>query len=997
LYNYSKKFSKKGQFTLFVIVGLVILFSFAFLIYAKNKIVSTQMIAQADRQIKEYIDKYSIDQYVTSCLDAVSQDVITQAMIQGGQFNFTDPQNGEPLNFMEFNDTTYNRTINISIAVDANYNCPNTTLSQNQYLVYNDVPSISGVPDYPYRCGYVKVKDLESKYYNLSANFGTGSCKITCRPTEFNQYSGFFGINNLSRLCDSNGPNRIGVVSGNNFLTCDYYNNFNKSLQQAIDREIEKNIVKCVNFTEIRIRSSGGSNITRIGNATAVLTFKQGGYNIKLVYPFTILMTNRQPITRMIDFGIDKDIPFKELYEYTYELLNYDVKYPNFNIFKNYTNVIGKGYRRTGQNIRVFNYTVEIIEGNSTNSHTNVARITDNEHKLNGLPMTINVGIRERRPVLDFLHYTTSSKFDVVSIENKTMILSPEGYDPDDDNLSYNYKGWLEDYTEIYNNNTGDCETPDTLDYIIANCMEKNYGGIKPHNWTKSTEYIQTHQNASYKPLNKDKGFHNVEIIITDEHGLEDIQSVRILIFDLPRAIINVPAIYPDVPLGFASYEDKFTLDGGDSTAGVIANASGIGLGKIIWNDTVEPFLIIRELSQGYNLMLKLPEDNMTPSQQPITMVNIVDYVFRRKVVTPISPILHNISLTVIADVTGLSDTSYQEINITQCLNHSNPNNPSYPYNNDPNSLDDSLNANHTCCTDGMIYVDSSSVCFENTQYGRINHFTDYSQNIYVPFGQYGTYNYNNGYSANDPHDNNIYKQEFQRQCSGIRGNICSGDGQSTVSLENDCSDSTYLGINTNTEKCSGPPINYINSVQTTPTSCENYGAGQTFESLAQVSGATGNCNNNRACSPQQYNGPYGGSGNYYCYGQCDGNGGCTIGADCICDSSASCGTYGTDSECDTGTNFIRTCKIGASGLGRNFIAKTCDQCGLIDTVSTTCRSNTWDDDNSCIASSQCNGRQLNTPFPSNPHQGCNPTCQFIDCGTIEFYSTSVGGCPSSS
>jgi hypothetical protein len=75
--------NRKGQFTIFVIIGLVIFFAFAFALYARVKIVNATIARQADVQIQDYLNTNSLNQYVTSCLDAVADDVFVRASMQG--------------------------------------------------------------------------------------------------------------------------------------------------------------------------------------------------------------------------------------------------------------------------------------------------------------------------------------------------------------------------------------------------------------------------------------------------------------------------------------------------------------------------------------------------------------------------------------------------------------------------------------------------------------------------------------------------------------------------------------------------------------------------------------------------------------------------------------------------------------------------------------------------------------------------------------------------
>ncbi len=109
----ARKQSKKGQFTLFVILGFVILVSFIFLIASRASLVDQQLQLQADRQIKDYVDKSAIQQYVESCLSAVTDEAVIRVTTEGGRIN---PKGTVFENYVPFYDQKRAENINVSIA-----------------------------------------------------------------------------------------------------------------------------------------------------------------------------------------------------------------------------------------------------------------------------------------------------------------------------------------------------------------------------------------------------------------------------------------------------------------------------------------------------------------------------------------------------------------------------------------------------------------------------------------------------------------------------------------------------------------------------------------------------------------------------------------------------------------------------------------------------------------------------------------------------------------
>jgi len=984
--------SIKGQFTMFIILGLVIFFVFAFALYARAKILNSQLALQANIQLTDYLDKNSINQYVTSCLDVVADDVFLTASRQGGLLNDTGKILGQ--DYILYNDSFLNRTFEVAIVINNNSNCPDGSSTENYLVTQEPGP-------YPYICGDRNLSVLP----NLYLLYGNNKCRNNCTTPDFRKYSGFFGINSLPMLCSLTGANAPSRVSGVNSLTCDYYD-YNRSMQQILEEQIASDMDRCVNFTEVLERIP--SNITKIGNVTAIITFSQGNFEVKLRYPFTILMRNKQPITRIIDFSIDRDLPFKELYEYTYELANYDVKDVKFDVVNDKDKVIGASARRNNINIYNSNYIVNLIQGDALNNFTNIIQVTDLGHKLRGIPLTINLGVRNRAPALEYIHYSPSPEYDMVGIENSTLTILPQGYDPDDEkDLTYNYGGWLQDYLEYYNWSDPLCSHPDTFDYILEKCTIINTSATAEQVWTNSYLYNATRQNSSYNATNSDMGLHKVIVRVFDRNGLEDYQEVKILIFDLPIPKINSSNYYEDVDNTRASYEDLYVLNGSESSVGVIQSViPGSTLVGFIWNDSSETFGVSKQITTDTSTMVVLiPND--TDGSHLVDIMNITDSTFKKKFDgnEVIASTIHNISLKVI-DNNGNSKSNTYYVNVTQCLNHSNDNNAAYPYNHFPNDLQDALQADHTCCGNDFMYKDKNNECYHKIYYGLYNSFINY--HYYNNIDNNPSYNIIN---IPDPlpnqYDNDIFKQEFIRNCSGNRGNVCLGDSVETRNDTDQCRDDNNPNniptVDSAFQKgrCFGPESQYVtnpNTYSDTLLTCVPY-SGHTFEEY--IGTATDNlCTNGPQCSNGDIFQAYDNSitARFKCDGTCSGDGTCnTVVDQSACTCQHGCNTDDVNDAC-VGTPFpgygiptSRSCNNAVGG--KDYFEDICSQCGLVDDVR-VCRAN-GQGISDCSTSSECDNVRPGQPspvtrcFPStNMLATCDQTCQLVQvsdntCRTI--------------
>ena len=75
---------KRGQFTIFVVLGIVLIAAFAFMLFARNIVVQTQLQNKADNIINQVLQTSSIEHYVTSCVNRVTDEAVVRLGLQGG-------------------------------------------------------------------------------------------------------------------------------------------------------------------------------------------------------------------------------------------------------------------------------------------------------------------------------------------------------------------------------------------------------------------------------------------------------------------------------------------------------------------------------------------------------------------------------------------------------------------------------------------------------------------------------------------------------------------------------------------------------------------------------------------------------------------------------------------------------------------------------------------------------------------------------------------------
>jgi hypothetical protein len=256
--------------------------------------------------------------------------------------------------------------------------------------------------------------------------------------------------------------------------------------------------------------------------------------------------------------------------------------------------------------------------------------------------------------------------------------------------------------------------------------------------------------------------------------------------------------------------------------------------------------------------------------------------------------------------------------------------------------------------------------------------------------------------------NNDIFEQTFTRDCSGDRGNTCTGDAKETRKVVRECQDDNGIGNSAfNQEKCSGPDQYYFtNTALTNDLPCQAY-TGVTFQSLS--GSGTGICTSGPQCSNgnifEAYDntkGPY----KYTCDGQCSGDGTCNTPKNCLCDASCNPNVPLTVSSplCDGLPG--RGTPQASCIAGEKYLADTCSDCGLTDT--SVC---IYNQAAGCTAAAQqCNNINQNSGFSddnihcipdTNQRAKCNGTCQLapdlsdLQCRTkgVGCISTGSAGC----
>ncbi|MFW5865538.1 MAG: hypothetical protein ACOCU6_00410 [Nanoarchaeota archaeon] len=909
---------RKAQATIFVILGIVILLVVSLLITAQQRVLEQRMQQEAEESINDFLALNSINHYVTSCLDTVAAQGLHLLGEQGGviydyQGGLTPTGYGQsfvkgvhyiPYSFrrtyFDENNTLKYRfeTRNVSYGMKRFVNCP--SFYPPRPIDYTDeITSYYPVKDTPF-------SKFEQRY--MSYTFDTPPGCMGFDSTY--QFSGYMGANMIPKLCHINGSNKpYELREGNpdpteqrNPCRWQYYDTSAKptSIQNQLDTYVENNIGQCVNLS-VFTKRVGNISVDETDIRVKSILQDPSGIIMNAYYPFEITLPNGNIYIHDVSFQSKFSINIKTIYSYIFDLFSKWARDPYFDLLEDWdekNETTNKYYHSTFELEYERQACTDCTE---RGVFDDVITITDKGSLLNRKPYSMTFALQDRKPVLDFMNdpYVTGSykgkEIDYQYYTNATITLTPQAVDADLDNITYHYNGWMEDYVEKLNytccQKTNKCNV---THYNETDCYLGKDSTVSPHNWTRSELYKKTGRVARFKTDVNDTGFHEVIVTAEDEHGKKDFQIVKLLIFDLPQALLKMGNYYDDVNNKFASVEDMYLLNGTGSNASKFLGGS---ISNYIFMDKTEPFT--KNSTTGILILGDAPANHST----------IPQYNFMRSALNSKTSLRHDMLLYVEQNTTGstvVSEPVYGQVNVTQCLPHrytkqkfnsvSSPSPLSSYYDNPditpstaqsseyywniPNN--DYYGVPHVCCrpldttTDddnlsGGKWASQDTSCFEirfNTTYPSIDVSEPYAylnaswyDNGSGVLKKYDHEYYENVYDDADlyPDDypldtttkssvskddlNDVFEVSYRQNCSGTSGRMCAG-AITTIWDRTDCLDgdesnpSHPLQASDPFARCQGPGSKSDDPFESRKAGedvdgklvCANFSSGESFE-----------------------------------------------------------------------------------------------------------------------------------------------------------------------
>jgi hypothetical protein len=678
---------KKGQVTIFIILGIIIVITF--LIIFSFSQTYTREQRQITRQVKTQLESSAVNLYITSCLENSFEEAILLIAENGGWiYNVSGCNTNNCTSAGSIGNSSYGLTMHPETEGTPKYPC------------------IDASQEMPY-CRF---------YYNAS-------------PEPTLALLGKLGLPQLD--------------TGQN------------SIKDQIEKYIEMKVLKCINFSAVQNITAQPYRVD-IQEPNVTVNVRPEDVRATLNLPVSIDFRSRT-VTEQQEYTLEKKIRLRMIYNFLYELLYNDNTDLGFDASTDFSNLIRYA---GGMRLNIsFN----------RKAFDDLIVLTDNQSIINNKPVKFKIARQNLPPVLNYLSGVSTPDYDYILFDNQTLVIDPEIFDPNEDDLSVSFAKWKFHYDEIY--------VPGV--------------GVQRINLTTTPA---REGNKITMPLSEnDLGPHELTVSVTDGQYI-DYQVLRILVDDPVKLEIINSNPYPNISNDFASIEDPYHFEA------ATVDVYNPGNYTFQWHDSAEQKILYEGDRESFwipgidsNSVLYYDGVNIDDISGPFNVY----------------PVSHPIRAVVRSTAGELVNEDSKSVNILvrQCLPHRSDI-PPYPYNGIQNNYDnytevstDPFMGSHTCCIGDSHatwhIADENTVCYEQTQYG-----SSIVLGISSP--------YPDGGDIND-----VYLKKFERKCDGVRGNMCMGPESESLLLYESCGNANAPNY------CQGPQL--TNAISKTPLGCMNY------------------------------------------------------------------------------------------------------------------------------------------------------------------------------
>ena len=728
----------KGQVTVFVLLGIIIVVLAFFMLY----LVMINVFDDVERSEREILaqnaDLEQIDFFVESCIDSSMQGVLENFSKQGGVLY--EDQGG----LMQRGNVETHSFDSPSVEVAKNIRFEEICTSSP---FYHSLTS----PNYP------RPNTKLDAYQSLfESNVGLPGETAACTGS-ISGYSGFFGANHMTKLCYQGSPNfnpdnEFLSVSPcrENFRTAQS-NSFEGNLQEII----EEKAFQCIENQPFQ--DNEGEDIEPLTDDSNVdIIFTPETSLVKLSLPFN-LSVNDQETTISYFLEFDPDNRFVSHFLYKNDILVNEARDPFFNASRDYDNLD-----------RYESGRFDVSRTHDIDENMSLLRVEDTVENIE-----FNSAIEARKPVLEYINNHSDKPADKIVLENETLRFEPFGIDPDDTSVLYDYAGFMEEgYAKLaYEDPACLQKAPLSLQNLSDDGVPTECEGSlpigDPENLTTSQLFQDTGQYANTSLNTEDAGWRQTRVLLEDSFGKTDYENVRVGVVDLPHLRIENYSF--NTSFTELSAEMPLVINGSESKSSII---TGLGL------DTFKAENSSDVTKETEDEVFKIFTDIQTIHHD----INQTDYV--NITVNGTANLTDDRELVSYPETIGLENSDIGR----ECSPGGDPSIDMYPYTSGGN---DPFLAERKCCGLGGIKGDST-VCHdqefdidlgglsESEAKEKIKEVVMKNDSLQEYYDVQGIdpdadINVNIDDSAGSA-DLDDWDIEAKRYCDGNRGNICAGD-----------------------------------------------------------------------------------------------------------------------------------------------------------------------------------------------------------------------------
>ena len=486
----------RGQITIFLILGLVILASFVLIFYVSAGQHKAKLERGTDRSSENALQDAALDAYVEQCLRKTTERGLKLLGLQGGKLFAPPLQNGTITPSPEFEFS------GMGIPIDYGVIFP---------------PNLIGFPEPP-------------EYPMRNTPFG--SSPLEADQTALGLAWGYFGQKHLPPLCEQGGTNDI-AIGDRDITPCDKGFYGVGSIQWQLEKFVQEEFRGCIDAAQL-----GRGLQHSLGKPNVTVTL--GETNIFVNASFAVSTEENGQRNTRIHFQTHSAVRLRKVYQYLDSLLLLDTYYLNYPVMERL-----QENRFWESDFRVERSCPNCAAGD----HTTILTIIDEASALNvSEPFLFRTAIQNRRPALNYIHQASSLSardIDLIVPAGEKITIQPLALDPDDDEMRYTYSGWKEDYQDTFSGLSNCCLQPglnayhDCQQELFAGCVSQIPQTNKPLEWSRSPLYLSSGRDASVATATNDIGRHMVRITARDPAGLEDYQDINILVIPPEGAVGN--------------------------------------------------------------------------------------------------------------------------------------------------------------------------------------------------------------------------------------------------------------------------------------------------------------------------------------------------------------------------------------------------------------------------------------------------------------------------